>query len=174
MQSNETTAVKGNSVNLSGKLLNVGDKAPQVSLISAELEDIKVGGASNKVQLFVVVPSLDTEVCAKETREFNLMLSGLDIVETTVVSMDLPFASKRFCAIEGIDNVIAASDYLDKDFGKNYGVLMTDGPLKGMLARSIFVVNEEGIITYKEIVHDVTAEPDYDSALAAVKDAKLG
>lgn len=174
MQTTETTAVKGKSVALGGNLINVGDKAPEVSLINAELQDIKVGGASNKVQLFVVVPSLDTEVCAKETREFNLMLSGLDIVETTVVSMDLPFASKRFCAIEGIDNVTAASDYVEKEFGNSYGVLMADGPLKGMLARSIFIVNEEGIVTYKEIVHDVTAEPDYDSVLSAVKDAKLG
>lgn len=175
MQTNEKTSVKGNVVSLEGELINVGDKAPEATLVSAELDDIKVGGCCfNKVQLFVVVPSLDTEVCAKETREFNLILSGLDIVETTVISMDLPFASKRFCAIEGIDNVTAASDYVDKDFGKKYGVLMADGPLKGMLARAVFVVNEEGIVTYKEIVHDVTAEPDYDSALAAVKDAKLG
>lgn len=170
----ETTAVKGNKVNLCGTQINVGDKAPQVNLISATLEDIKVGGAADRVQLFIVVPSLDTDVCAKETREFNLMLSGLDIVDTTVISMDLPFASKRFCAIEGIDNVVAASDYVDKEFGKSYGVLMEDGPLKGMLARSVFVVNEEGIVTYKEIVADVTSEPDYDGALSAVKDARLG
>lgn len=174
MSNKETTAVKGNVVNLSGTQINVGDKAPKANLISAELEDIQIGGANDKIQLFIVVPSLDTEVCAKETRDFNLMLSGLDIVETTVVSMDLPFASKRFCAIEGIDNVIAASDYLDKDFGNKYGVLMEDGPLRGMLARAVFVINEEGIVTYKEVVSDVTNEPDYDSALAAVKDARLG
>lgn len=167
-------AVKGKSVNLSGTAKEVGDKAPEVELISAELEDIKVGGSGDRVQLFIVVPSLDTDVCAKETREFNLMLSGLDIVDTTVISMDLPFASKRFCAVEGIDNVVAASDYVAKDFGKNYGVLMEDGPLKGMLARAIFVVNQEGYITYKEIVKDVIEEPDYSSALEAVKDTRLG
>ena len=173
MQTTETTKLQGNTVHLTGNLLNVGDKAPEVTLTSADLKDVTIGGESNKVQLFIVVPSLDTDVCARETREFNLMLSTLDIVESTVVSMDLPFASKRFCSLEGIDNVTAMSDYIDKDFGKSYGVLMTDGALKGMLARSIFVVSEHGIITYKEILEEVTDEPDYEKVLEAVKDTRL-
>ena len=173
MQTNEKTTIKGNEIKLFGELVSVGDRAPEVKLISGDLEEITIGGKADKVRLFIVVPSLDTDVCAQETREFNLRLSALDIVDTTVISMDLPFASKRFCSIEGIDRVMAASDYVDKEFGKNYGVLMSDGPLKGMLARAIFVVNEEGIVAYKEIVREVTEEPDYEAALAAVKDAKV-
>ncbi len=174
METNEITHLKGNEIALTGDLISVGDKAPEVTVINSDLEDVKVGGSANKVQLFVVVPSLDTEVCAKETREFNLRITDLDIVETTVISMDLPFASKRFCSLEGIENVTAASDYVDKEFGKSYGVLMSEGPLNGMLARSVFVINEEGIVTYKQIVDEVTEEPDYDKVLEAVKDAKLG
>ena len=173
MQTNETTHLNGKTVNLSGDLLNVGDEAPEVSLVRSDLQDATIGGKGDKVQLFIVVPSLDTDVCARETREFNLMLSTLDIVESTVISMDLPFASKRFCSLDGIDNVTAVSDYIDKDFGKKYGVLMSDGGLKGMLARSIFVVNEYGVITYKEIMNDVTDEPNYEEVLAAVKDARI-
>ncbi len=173
MATDEKTAVKGQKVALSGDKIQVGDKAPEVTLINGDLEDVTIGGAGNYTQLFVVVPSLDTQVCATETKEFNQRLSDLDIVETAVVSMDLPFASKRFCAVEGIDNVVAVSDYLDKEFGKKYGVLMQEGPLRGLLARAVFVVNEQGYVTYKQIVPDVTEEPDYQAALEAVKDARL-
>ena len=173
MQTTETTHLQGNPVHLSGDLLKVGDNAPEVTLINADLQEVTIGGKGIKVQLFIVVPSLDTDVCARETREFNVMLSTLDIVESTVISMDLPFASKRFCTLDGIDNVTAVSDYIDKDFGKKYGVLMSDGGLKGMLARSIFVVNEDGVISYKEILDEVTSEPDYEKVLEAVKDARL-
>jgi len=173
MPTDEKTAVKGQSVRLSGDKLQVGDKAPEVTLINGDLEDVVIGGAGNYTQLFVVVPSLDTEICAAETKYFNKRLSNLDIVETAVVSMDLPFASQRFCAVEGINNVTAVSDYLDKEFGEKYGVLMQEGPLRGLLARAIFVVNEQGYVTYKQIVDDVTSEPDYEKALEAVKDARL-
>lgn len=162
---------KGSEVKLIGDKLEVGAKAPEVTLVDTALKDTVVGGESDKNQLIIVVPSLDTDVCAKETREFNKRVSSLDIADIFVVSMDLPFASKRFCATEGIDRVSVVSDYVEKDFGKSYGVLIGDSPLKGLLTRAIFVVNEEGILTYKEIVEEITDEPNYEAALDAVKDA---
>ena len=162
--------LKGNVVNLAGNTVNVGDKAPAVTVVnSAGLADKVVGGASGKKQLIVVVPSLDTPVCATETRNFNKRASEIEGVDVTVVSMDLPFASGRFCSTEGIENLVVASDFRNKDFANAYGVLIADGPLAGVTCRAIFAVNEEGTVIYKEIVPEITAEPEYEAALAAVK-----
>jgi thiol peroxidase len=167
-----TVNFKGNPVNLEGTQLHVGDEAPVISVVDGDLADIEVGGKNDKTQLIVVVPSLDTKVCAMETKKFNMEVAMLDIVETTVVSMDLPFASKRFCSTEGIEAITVASDYVNKDFAKAYGLLMADGPLKGLAARAIFVVNADGIITYKELVPEITEEPNYEAVLEAIKDAR--
>ncbi len=166
------TNFKGTQVNLSGNELNVGDMAPIVIATGTDLSDVEVGGAKDQVQLIVSVPSLDTATCAAETRRFNLEVGALDICTTTVISMDLPFASSKFCSTEGIDNLTVASDYVDKDFGKAYGVLMSDNKLKGLLARTIFVVDRNGEIVYKEVVSEVTDEPNYDEALEAIKEAR--
>lgn len=167
----QQTKLKGNDVNLAGNALNAGDAAPSVTVVKSDLGECTVGGAKDKVQLIVVVPSLDTPVCATETRNFNTKAATLEGVETVVISMDLPFASKRFCSTEGIENVITASDFRDKSFGNAYGVLVADGPLAGVLCRAIFVVDKSGKITYKEIVPEITAEPEYDAALDAAKAA---
>jgi thiol peroxidase len=165
-----TTMLKGNVVNLAGNEVNVGDKAPQVTVVNSNgLADKVVGGAQGKKQLIVVVPSLDTAVCATETRNFNKRASEIEGVDLTVVSMDLPFAAGRFCSTEGIENLVVASDFRNKDFANAYGVLIADGALAGVTCRAIFAVNEEGTVIYKEIVPEITAEPDYDAALAAVK-----
>lgn len=165
-----TTMLKGNVVNLAGNEVNVGDKAPQVTVVNSNgLADKVVGGAQGKKQLIVVVPSLDTAVCATETRNFNKRASEIEGVDLTVVSMDLPFAAGRFCSTEGIENLVVASDFRNKDFANAYGVLIADGALAGVTCRAIFAVNEEGTVTYKEIVPEITAEPDYEAALAAVK-----
>ncbi|MDD2838054.1 MAG: thiol peroxidase [Sulfuricurvum sp.] len=165
-----TTMLKGNVVNLAGNEVNVGEKAPQVTVVNSNgLADKVVGGASGKKQLIVVVPSLDTAVCATETRNFNKRASEIEGVDLTVVSMDLPFAAGRFCSTEGIENLVVASDFRNKDFANAYGVLIADGALAGVTCRAIFAVNEEGTVTYKEIVPEITAEPDYEAALAAVK-----
>ncbi|KFN40914.1 MAG: thiol peroxidase [Sulfuricurvum sp. MLSB] len=165
-----TTMLKGNVVNLAGNEVNVGDKAPQVTVVNSNgLADKVVGGATGKKQLIVVVPSLDTAVCATETRNFNKRASEIAGVDLTIVSMDLPFAGGRFCSTEGIENLVVASDFRNKDFAKAYGVLIADGPLAGVTCRAIFAVNEEGTVTYKEIVPEITAEPEYEAALAAVK-----
>ena len=165
-----TTKFKGTDVELLGNEVNVGDKAPEVTVVNSDgLGDVKVGGAQGKKQLIIVVPSLDTGVCATETRNFNAKAADLKDVITTIVSLDLPFAAGRFCSAEGITNLTVTSDFRNKDFANAYGVLLGGSVLAGVTCRAIFVVNEEGIVTYKEIVPEITEEPNYDAALAAVK-----
>jgi len=168
----QTTMFKGTPVKLTGNEVKVGDKAPLVTAIGTDLSDVEVGGAKDKIQLIVTVPSLDTATCAAETRRFNVEVNNLDICETTVISMDLPFASQRFCSTEGIDNLTVASDYIDKEVSKAFGILMDDNKLKGLSARAIFVIDRDGKIVYKEIVPEVTDEPNYEAALEAIKEAR--
>lgn len=168
----QTTMFKGTNVNLAGTAINVGDKAPSVIATGTDLNDIEIGGAKDKIQLIITVPSLDTDTCASETRRFNVDVNNLDICETTVVSMDLPFAADRFCSTEGIENLTVASDYIDKNVSKAFGVLMDDNKLKGLSARAVFVVDRSGEVVYKEIVPEVTDEPNYEAALEAIKSAR--
>ena len=168
----QTTMFKGTTVNLAGNEINVGDKAPVVTAIGTDLSDVEIGGAKDSVQLLVFIPSLDTATCAAETRRFNVDVNNLDICETTVISMDLPFASQRFCSTEGIDNLTVVSDYIEKEASKAYGILMADNKLKGLSARAIFVVDRNGEVVYKEIVPEVTEEPNYEAALEAIKEAR--
>ncbi len=164
-----TTKFKGTDVELLGNTVNVGDKAPSITVVnSAGLGDVTVGGATGKKQLIIVVPSLDTGVCATETRTFNAKAAGLTDVTVTIVSLDLPFASGRFCQAEGIDNLTVCSDFRNKEFANAYGVLLGGSVLAGVTCRAIFAVNAEGIVTYKEIVPEITEEPNYDAALASV------
>jgi thiol peroxidase len=168
----QTTMFNGTNVNLAGTAINVGDKAPSVIATGTDLNDVEIGGAKDKIQLIITLPSLDTDTCAAETRRFNVDVNNLDICETTVVSMDLPFAADRFCSTEGIENLTVASDYIDKNVSKAYGVLMDDNKLKGLSARAVFVVDRSGEIVYKEIVPEVTDEPNYEAALEAIKSAR--
>ncbi len=163
---------KGTDVTVEGTELDVGDMAPLVTVVNPELEEIEIGGPSDKVQLIISVPSLDTDTCAAETRRFNQEVGALDICQTTVVSMDLPFASAKFCTTEGIDNLQVGSDYIDKDFAKSYGVLMADNKLKGLCARAVFIIDRNGVITYIQVVPEVTDEPNYEEVLEAIKDAR--
>ncbi|WP_292663297.1 thiol peroxidase [Nitratifractor sp.] len=167
-----TVTLKGNEVKLAGKEKNVGDKAPEVNVVkSDDLSDITVGGAKENAQLIIAVPSLDTPVCAMETTKFNNQAAGVEGLEVTVVSMDLPFAAKRFCSTEGIENLTVASDYRNKDFANEYGVLIAEGPLAGVTARAIFVIDRDGNIVYKQLVPEITEEPNYEEALEAAKKA---
>jgi len=166
-----TTKLKGNVVNLSGNDVNVGDEAPVVTLPNKALEDKTVGGAKDSAQLIVVVPSLDTPVCATETRSFNTKAASIDGLEVNVVSMDLPFAAGRFCSTEGIENLDVLSDFRAKEFANKYGVLIAEGPLAGVTARAIYVVDKAGKVCYKELVDEITAEPNYDDALEAAQAA---
>ena len=166
------TQFKGTDVTLEGSQLSIGNMAPVVTIVGTDLEDIEIGGPKDKIQLIVSVPSLDTPVCAEETKRFNQAVSSMDICTTTVVSMDLPFASSKFCSTEGIDNLEVGSDYVDKAFGESYGVLMSDNKLRGLLARAVFVINRAGEIVYKDIVPEVTEEPNYEEVLEAIKAAR--
>lgn len=167
-----TTKLKGNLINLGGTEVNVNSLAPNVKVVGEELKDIEIGGKKEKVQILISVPSLDTPLCAAETRKFNEEASQLQDVEASVISMDLPFAAYRFCTTEGIDTLNVTSDFRAKEFANAYGVLMIDGKLQGLTCRAIFVINKEGIITYKEICEDITDHPNYEAALNAIKEAK--
>lgn len=158
---------KGNPMTLYGPELKVGDPAPYFNVVDNALQPVTRDDAKGKVQLITVVPSIDTPVCDTMARKFNEQAAALpgNVVVYTI-SLDLPFAQKRWCGAAGIDRVKMLSDYQDRSFGLNYGVLIRE--LK-LLARSIFVVDQQGNIAYLEIVKEVTAEPDYQAALAAVK-----
>lgn len=165
-----STNLKGNPVALSGTEINVGDSAPAITVIAKDLSEITVGGASDKAQIIVIVPSLDTAVCAQETRTFNTKAAAIENAGVVVVSMDLPFAMGRFCTTEGIENLQVGSDFRAKELANAYGVLISDGPLKGLSARAIFVVNKSGKVVYKEICPEITEEPNYEAALCALKE----
>lgn len=167
-----TVKFKGElEVNLSGTEVNVGDLAPVVTAVGANLEDVQIGAAQGLVQVIVVVPSLDTGVCAAEARRFNEEAAKMENSSVVVVSMDLPFAMKRFCTTEGIENLKVASDFRAKAFAKSYGVLQANGPLAGLTARAIFIINASGKIAYKQIVPEITSEPNYEEVLNALKEA---
>jgi thiol peroxidase len=165
------TKLKGNDVALYGNQVNVGDKAPQVTLPASDLSEVTIGGSSDKAQLIVAVPSLDTPVCAMETTKFNKEAAAVEGGTVCVVSMDLPFAAKRFCSTEGIENLAVLSDYREKTFSTTYGTLIAEGPLRGLSARVVFVIGKDGVVTYKEITNDITDEPNYEAALEAFKAA---
>ena len=168
-----TVTFKNDTVcNLAGNKVNVGDIAPEVTVVNCDpmLQNETVGG-EGKVQLVIAVPSLDTGVCDAETRRFNTEAAALDGVEVTTVSMDLPFAAARWCGAAGIDNIKVCSDFRNKDFGNAYGVLLADGPLAGVLARVIFVIGKDGKVTYKQVVPEITQEPNYEEAIEAAKAA---
>ena len=166
-----TTKLKGNDIALYGNQVNVGDTAPVVTLPNTALEEITIGGASDRAQLIIAVPSLDTPVCATETRKFNEEAAKVENAQVFVVSMDLPFAAKRFCSTEGIENLDVLSDYREKCFSTQYGTLIAEGALRGLSARAIFVIGKDGKVSYKELVPEITAEPNYEEALKALKEA---
>ena len=159
--------------NLAGNEINCGDMAPEVTVVNCNpmLQNEVVGGAQENVQLVVVVPSLDTPVCDAETRRFNVDAAALEGVTVTTVSMDLPFAAAKFCSTAGIENLKVCSDFRNKYFSNAYGMLLADGPLAGVTARAIFVIARDGKVSYKELVSEITAEPDYSAAIEAAKAA---
>lgn len=160
--------MKGNPITLMGTELQVGDKAPDFVAIDNDLNPVSFDSFRGKVCIVSSVPSLDTPVCDMETRRFNDEAGRLgDDVEILTISMDLPFAQKRWCGAAGVDRVQTLSDHRDAAFGQAYGVL-----IKGLrlLARAVFVVDKEGTIRYMELVKEIASEPDYDSLLTAVKE----
>ncbi|TLD90582.1 thiol peroxidase [Helicobacter sp. MIT 03-1614] len=160
---------KGTPAQLSANTIKVGDDAPQIKLTAKDLSQVQIGGASGKYQIINVVPSLDTGVCATQTRRFNQEAATLQNTNVYVVSMDLPFAQGRFCSTEGIENLTPLSDFVTKDFGKAYGLLLQSSPLVGLLTRAVLIIDPQGKVIYTEICEEITQEPDYEKALAVIK-----
>jgi thioredoxin-dependent peroxiredoxin len=162
---------KGKPHTLVGPQLKPGDKAPDFACVTSGLEVIGVSGTPAKARLFSVVPSLDTPVCSEQTRKFDKEVAGLkDKVACYTISLDMPFAQKRFCGEASISNMQTLSDVHNHSFGENYGVLIEGLPLP-LLARAIFVLDKAGKITYCEYVSEVTSHPNYDKAVEALKAA---
>jgi thioredoxin-dependent peroxiredoxin len=162
-----TVLMKGNPLPLEGKEMKIGDRAPDCELLTNDLAPVKLSAYRGKVCVIATVPSLDTPVCDTETRRFNKEAAGLgkDVTVLTV-SMDLPFAQKRWCGAAGIDKVQTLSDHRSASFGKEFGVLL---PNLRLLARAVFVLDREGTVRYTQVVPEVTSEPDYCAVLAAVR-----
>lgn len=164
------TAFIGNPVSLAGEFIQTDMQAPDFSLVKGDLGNYTLADAKGKFIVLNIFPSMDTEVCATSVRKFNKLAAGKENTVVLAISKDLPFAQGRFCTTEGIENVIPLSDYrYTSDFGEKYGVLMTNGPLCGLLARAVVVINPEGKVIHTQLVPEITEEPDYDAALAAIR-----
>jgi thiol peroxidase len=160
---------KGTPAHTSGELPKVGSKAPDFKLTAGDLSEVSLANFKGKKKLLSIVHSLDTGVCANSTKRFNDFAKNRPDVVVLVVSCDLPFAQGRFCTAEGIKNVVTLSMMRDRHFAKDYGVLMTDSPLAGLTARSTLVLDENDKVLYTQLGPELTVEPDYERALAALK-----
>jgi len=163
-----TVTLHGDTINTSGELPAVGSDAPDFHLVDGKLNDVHLADYSGKQVILNIVPSLDTPTCAISTKKFNEKAAGRDDFLVLVVSADLPFAQGRFCSAEGIENVVTLSMMRTRAFAKDYGVLITDGPLAGITARAIVVIGADGKVLYTQLVPEIGDEPDYDAALAAI------
>jgi thiol peroxidase len=159
--------LKGNPVNTVGKLPDVGSSAPDFNLVKIDLSEISKSDFAGKNVILNIFPSIDTPTCALSTKRFNTEAAKLENTVVLCVAADLPFAQKRFCAAEGIDNVETGSSFRS-DFGTAYGLEIADSVLKGLLSRAIIVINGEGNVIYTEQVPEIANEPDYESAIAAI------
>ena len=163
-----TITLQGNEINTNGDLPAVGSQAPDFKLVDAELNDRSLADYAGKKKLLNIVPSLDTPVCATSTKKFNDFAKDHADAVMLVIAADLPFAMGRFCGAEGTDKVIPLSLMRSRSFAKDYGVLITDGPLAGITARAIVVLDENDKVVYTEMVPEIAQEPDYDAAIAAL------
>ncbi|WP_293714317.1 thiol peroxidase [uncultured Parabacteroides sp.] len=162
-------AFKGSAVNTNGSLPAVGAEAPDFKGVKSDLSELSLKELKGKNVVINVFPSLDTAVCAASVRRFNKEAASLPNTVVLAVSKDLPFAHGRFCTTEGIDKVITLSAFRGPWFEDKYGMLMVDGPLKGLLARGVIVVDEAGKVVYEELVSEITNEPNYEAAVASLK-----
>ncbi|WP_420576757.1 thiol peroxidase [Ekhidna sp.] len=159
----------GNETNTIGNLPEVGSQAPDFTLVSKDMQEKTLASYHGQKVILNIYPSIDTGVCAMSTTKFNQEASKLDNTRIVCVSRDLPFALKRYCDAEGIDNLDNLTNFRDGgDFGKSYGVEITDGAFKGLNARAIVVIDEDGTVKYTELVSEVGQEPNYEKALAAI------
>ena len=161
------TKFKGTPVRTVADLPQVGQAAPDFTLTGADLSDVKLADLAGRRVVLNIFPRVDTGVCAMSVRRFNELAAGLENTTVVCASADLPFALGRFCGAEGIENVVVGSTFRS-DFARTYGTLMLDGPLAGLNARSVVVLDADGTVAYTELVPEITQEPDYDAAVAAL------
>ncbi|CAJ0711391.1 MAG: thiol peroxidase [Ralstonia sp.] len=159
----------GNPIEVGGQFPTAGSKAPAFTLVGADLKDVSLADFAGKRKVLNIVPSLDTPVCATSTRKFNEAAAKLDNTVVLSISADLPFAAGRFCTTEGIANVKPLSTFRDKGFKQAYGVDITSGPLAGVTARAVVVLDADDTVLYSQLVPEIKDEPNYDAALAALK-----
>lgn len=157
----------GSPLTIVGEPIKVGDKAPDFTVLSASLEPVKLSDYDGKVRILAIYPSIDTGVCAAQNRRFNVEANKLEGVVVLSISCDLPFAQSRFCAAEGLDNIVTLSDHKETEFGIKYGFLLKELRL---LSRGTVIIDKEGIVKYVEYVSEVTNEPDFDAAIKAVNE----
>lgn len=163
-----TITLQGKEINTNGEIPKAGDDAPEFSLVNAKLGDVSLASYKGKKKLLNIVPSLDTEVCAISTKKFNDAAKEKPDAVFLMISADLPFAMSRFCKAEGTDNVITLSMMRSRKFAKDYGVLIEDGPLAGITARAVVVIDENNKVVHSELVSEIAQEPDYATALAVL------
>jgi thiol peroxidase len=164
--------LRGNPLTLLGPEIKPGQPAPEFTAVGTDLKEVKLADGRGKVVVLSSVPSLDTPTCDTETRRFNQEAAGLgDGVEVWTISMDLPFAQKRWCGAAGVDRVRTFSDFRHRTFGEAYGVRIADGPIAGVNARAVFVVGKDGKVAHAQYVKEVGSEPDYEAVLAAARAA---
>ncbi|HQF54313.1 MAG TPA: thiol peroxidase [Fibrobacteria bacterium] len=161
-----TTALRGTPVQTSGDLPKVGSTAPGFELVKQDLASVKLSDLAGKKVVLNIFPSIDTPTCAASVRKFNEKAASKANTVVLCVSKDLPFASKRFCGAEGIENVVTASGFRDTAFEQAYGIQIADSALKGLMARSVVVLDESGKVVHTQLVSEIADEPDYDAALA--------
>jgi len=160
--------LKGNPVDVAGNLPQIGSTAPNFSLVDEALQDVTLDSYAGKRKVLNLFPSVDTPTCASSVREFNKRASSMDNTVVINISADLPFAQKRFCAAEGIENVVNLSTMRGRDFLMNYGVLLFSSKLAGLAARAVIILDENDIVKYIELVPEITQEPNYEAAVAAL------
>lgn len=165
----ETLFFNGIPCHTYGSMPRPGQVAPDFKLVSADLADTSLDTFKGKKVVLNIFPSLDTPVCAASVRRFNEAAAGMPDVAVVCVSMDLPFAQKRFCTTEGIENLTACSAFRAPEFGRDYGLQIVDGPLAGLLARAVIVIDADRNIVYADLVEEITNEPRYDEALEALR-----
>jgi thiol peroxidase len=164
-----TVALKGNPVSVLGKLPGRGEAVSDFTLTGKDLGDVTLKNYAGKRKVLNIVPSLDTPTCQQSTRVFNQKASSASNAIVLVVSADLPFAMSRFCSAEGLNNVVTLSTFRNRDFHDKYGVDIADGPLKGLTARAVIVLDENNKVLHSQLVPEIASEPNYDAALAALK-----
>lgn len=163
-----TVTLEGEPLNVGGHFPQAGETAHSFMLVDKNLKDVSLSEFAGKRKVLSVVPSIDTPVCATSTRVFNQRASEMSNTVVLVISADLPFAQSRFCGAEGLDKVIMLSTMRGRDFHKDYGVMITDPPLSGLMARAVIILDENDRVIYAELVPEITQEPDYDAAIAAL------